>query len=122
MRLETAHLGAAVAVALAAAGCHALESPAQRGHQIAEQWCAECHRVSPEDPSGSRAGHILPSSMPGPAFTTIADRPGTDARSLHHFMTELHLPMPIYRFRPSEQDDIIAYILSLKMPAGTPAE
>jgi len=122
MRLETAHLGAAVVIALAAAGCHAVDPPAERGHQIAEQWCAECHRVSPDDPSGSRAGHILPPSMPGPAFMTIADRPGTDARSLRHFMDELHLPMPTYRFRPPEQDDIIAYILSLKTPAGTPAE
>jgi len=122
MRAEFAHIGAAAAIAFAAAGCQAIESPAERGHRIAEQWCAECHRVSPDDPSGARAGHILAPSMPGPAFITIADRPGTDARSLRHFMDELHLPMPIYRFRPSEQDDIIAYILSLKTPAGTPAE
>jgi hypothetical protein len=60
--------------------------------------------------------------MPGPAFMTIADRPGTDARSLRRFMDELHLPMPIYRFRPAEQDDIIAYILSLKTPTAGPTE
>ena len=122
MRLAPTHLGAAVAIALAATGCHAVQSPAARGHDIAEQWCAECHRVSPDDPSGSRAGHILPPSMPGPAFMTVADRPGTDARSLRHFMDELHLPMPTYRFRPEEQDDIIAYILSLKTTGGGPKE
>jgi mono/diheme cytochrome c family protein len=122
MRPGLAYLGAAVATALATVGCQTVESPAKRGHKIAEQWCAECHRVSPDDPSGARAGHILPSSMPGPAFMTISKQPGTDARSLRHFMDELHLPMPIYRFRPNEQDDIISYILSLKTEAGTPAE
>jgi len=96
-------------------GCAAFESPAQRGQKIAEQWCAECHRVSPDQPSGTRMGHILPPSMPGPDFMTIANRPETDERSLHRFMDELHLPMPTYRFQSPEQNDIIAYILSLRI-------
>ena len=122
MKLGFAHLGAAATIALATAACQIAEGPAEHGHRIAEQWCAECHRVSPDDPSGARPGHILPPSMPGPAFMTIAGRPGTDAKSLRHFMDELHLPMPTYRFGPAEQDDIIAYILSLKTQAGGPAE
>lgn len=116
------YLLAAAAIAVAASACRSVESPVERGQQIAEQWCTECHRVSPNDPSGARPGHILPPSMPGPTFMTIADRPGTDAQALRHFMNELHLPMPTYRFRPAEQDDIIAYILSLKAPAGRQGE
>jgi len=122
MKPALASLGAAALVTLAAAACQTIERPAERGHRIAEQWCAECHRVSPDDPSGARAGHILPPSMPGPAFMAIADRPGTDAASLRHFMGELHLPMPTYRFPPAEQDDIIAYILTLKTPGAGPAD
>jgi mono/diheme cytochrome c family protein len=122
MKPGPCQLAAAVAIAVTVAACQTVESPAERGYRIADQWCAECHRVSPNEASGARAGHILPPSMPGPAFMTIADRPGTDARSLRRFMDELHLPMPIYRFRPAEQDDIIAYILSLKTPTAGPTE
>lgn len=122
MRVGPAHIAAAAAIVTAAAACQSIESPAERGRRIAEQWCAECHRVSPDEASGARAGHVLPPSMPGPAFMAIADRPGTDARSLRHFMDELHLPMPIYRFRPAEQDDIIAYILSLETSAAGRSE
>jgi len=48
---------------------------------------------------------------------TIAARPGTDAEWLRRFSDELHLPMPIYRLPPEQQDLVIAYILSLKPAA-----
>jgi hypothetical protein len=61
-----------------------------------------------------RPGHVLPPSMPAPSFMEIASRPGVDAEWLRRFADELHLPMPIYRLPPARQDQVIAYILTLR--------
>ncbi len=111
---------AALALLTGASGCKTRDQPEVRGQQTAEQWCSECHRVEPDQPSGARMGHILPSPMHGPDFTAIADRPGVNAQWLRGFMADLHLPMPTYRLPPDRQDDVIAYILSLKGMAATP--
>ncbi len=108
----------AVAAALVVvAACAAPEPPAgdpANGHALAEHWCSECHRVSPSDPSGMRAGHVLPPPVEAPDFAAVARRPGTDAAALERFTGELHLPMPTYRLSAAERQDIIAYILTLK--------
>lgn len=88
------------------------------GRKIAEQWCSECHRVTPDQPSGARPGHVLPSPMPGPNFMDIAARPGIDREWLRRFSDELHLPMPIYRLPVDQQDAVISYILSLKVKSA----
>lgn len=105
-------LAAAVAVLLA--GCALLPSPERQGREIADRWCSECHRVSSDQPSGSRPGHILPPPMHAPSFMEVANRPGVDAASLRRFMTELHLPMPTFRLSETEREQVIRYILSLK--------
>jgi hypothetical protein len=58
--------------------------------------------------------------MPAPSFMEIASRPGVDAEWLRRFSDELHLPMPIYRLPPDQQERVFAYILSLR-PAPTTA-
>ncbi len=45
---------------------------------------------------------------------SIAEQPNVDSANLHHFMADLHLPMPTYRLTREEQDEVIQYILSLK--------
>ena len=108
---------AAALVALALAACGGTQragGDAAKGHEIAERWCSECHRVSPQDPSGSRPGHVLPPQNPGPDFAEIARRPYADAYYLSRFMSDLHLPMPTYRLSLAERQDVIAYILTLK--------
>ena len=85
-----------------------------KGHDLAERWCSECHRVSPSDPSGARAGHILPPPVEAPDFAAVANRPYADRAYLERFTRELHLPMPIYRLGESERQDIVAHILTLK--------
>lgn len=101
----------------AVAGCAETErlggDPAQ-GHDVAERWCSECHRVSPSDPSGMRAGHVLPPPVAAPDFFVVARRPYADRAYLERFTGELHLPMPIYRLSEAERQDIVAYILTLK--------
>jgi mono/diheme cytochrome c family protein len=84
------------------------------GHEVAEHWCSECHRVSPEDASGARAGHILPPPVNAPSFMAIARKPDADAAYLERFTGELHLPMPTFRLSAAERRDVVAYILTLK--------
>jgi mono/diheme cytochrome c family protein len=98
--------------------CSIFQSDSSKGRAIADLWCAECHRVAADQPSGSRAGHILPPSLDAPSFMSIAARPGVDGDEFRHFMAELHLPMPTYRLSAEEQDSVIRYILSLKPPTS----
>jgi mono/diheme cytochrome c family protein len=104
-------------LALAIVGCASADRGSgepPRGHALAERWCSECHHVSPQDPTGMRAGHVLAPSVTAPDFAQIAQRPYADEAYLERFMGELHLPMPIYRLSQSERSDLVAYILSLK--------
>lgn len=115
-----ASLLAAACVLAAVAGCTGAPQTAGdpgKGHALAEHWCSECHRVSPTDPSGARAGHILPPQVEAPDFAAVANRAGADRAYLERFTGELHLPMPIYRLTDSERQDIVAYILTLKSVA-----
>ena len=87
---------------------------ASRGGTVAQAWCAECHRVSPDQPSGARAGHTMPPPLVAPSFMTIADGPDGNRERLQRFVSGLHLPMPTFRLSHDEQQDVVAYILSLK--------
>jgi mono/diheme cytochrome c family protein len=98
--------------------CSMFESEASRGRAIADRWCAECHRVAVDQPSGTRVGHILPAQVEAPSFMEIAARHDVSAEYLRHFMGELHLPMPIYRLSAEEQDSVIHYILTLQTPTS----
>lgn len=106
-------IGCAVTAAVLT-GCTLFQTDADRGSYVAVKWCAECHRVSPDQPSGMQPGHIFPAPVEAPSFMDIAARPETNAAELDHFMSDLHLPMPIYRLREDERREVIAYILSLK--------
>jgi mono/diheme cytochrome c family protein len=87
-----------------------------KGRDVAEHWCSECHRVSPTDPTGTRAGHVLPPQVEAPDFAAVARRPYADRAYLERFTGELHLPMPIYRLSEAERRDVVAYLLTLKRP------
>jgi mono/diheme cytochrome c family protein len=105
-----------IAVIAALAACGIFQSDADKGRVIADRWCAECHRVAVDQPSGSRAGHVLPPPVEAPSFMSIAARPEIDGDELRQFMAELHLPMPTYRLSADEQNSVIRYVLSLKPP------
>lgn len=101
-------------IGFTAAGCALFQTEADQGRYVAEKWCAECHRVAPDQPSGMRVGHVLPPAINAPSFMAIAARPETTPESLARFIDDLHLPMPTYRLREDERRQVIAYILSLK--------
>lgn len=98
------HLAAAAALAaLVLAG----PAPAQDlgdpviGKRIADSQCADCHGAG-----------LLPGRAP--AFSAIAAMPSTTAMALTVYLRTSHPAMPNIILTPGEQDDVIAYILSLK--------
>lgn len=102
-----------IAAAALVSACSAFEGDADKGCAVAERWCAECHRIAPDAPSGSRAGHVLP-PIDAPSFMAVATRPEVDLAYLGQFVGDLHLPMPIYRLSSDEREAVIRYIVSLK--------
>ncbi len=79
---------------------------AQRGKQIAETWCAQCHDVAP---GGERFDNNLPAT-----FQEIADTPGMGELALKVFFQTPHRQMPDFSLTNDVRDDLIAYITSLK--------
>jgi cytochrome c len=77
-----------------------------RGRELAERWCSNCHVV---------AGTVLEGRADGlPTFPAIAANAKTTATSLRGVMTAAHGRMPDFSLGPREQEDLIAYIFSLR--------
>ncbi len=96
----------ALALMLASAGLPATAQPnisAERGGEIAERWCVECHATG-----GAKAADV------GPPFPDIARRQSPDY--LRGFLTNPHLRglMPPFDLSRQQIDDIIAYMQTLK--------
>lgn len=77
-----------------------------RGHQLAQRWCAGCHTVE-RSPAAARADGV-------PTFPAIAALQGMSAERLRASMNPLHGRMPDLSLGKREQDDLAAYILSLR--------
>ena len=109
---------ASVAILMALAACTPQPQPAApagpsvegaaKGLTIAEKWCADCHRVKPEQRAVARA------DMGAPPFMAIAARPEVNGAYLARFMEVQHLPMTTFRLYSDEKADVVAYVLSLK--------
>jgi mono/diheme cytochrome c family protein len=78
----------------------------QRGHALAQQWCARCHAVSAsQEPRGE---------TDAPPFRRIAaDRRWTRS-ALVRMMTVPHLNMPPPVLTAEEAEEVAVYILSLR--------
>ena len=113
--------GAAAALSALALGAGANAQPqdparaARLGRELALQICSACHEVARDQ----AARPIL--VRPAPTFEAIANRPGASAQSLHRFIRTTHwdertLPMnmPNAMLMPYQEDQVIAYILSLR--------
>jgi len=74
------------------------------GKTVALQWCAGCHVVN-----GGKSGQDGP-----PPFRSIANRPNVTTSALRAFLFQPHGRMPDLQISRRDQEDVIAYILSLK--------
>lgn len=77
-----------------------------RGQQLAQRWCSGCHTVE-RAPADARADGV-------PTFPALAAMPGVSAERLRAAMNPTHGRMPDLSLGKREQDDLAAYILSLK--------
>jgi len=102
-----------VALALLAVSCTQPEGGAsgdvQAGRKLVEQYCLGCHAVA----AGTKSPH-----PDAPPFAEVARRypPDDLAEALAEGIAVGHheVDMPEFAFEPSEIDDIIAYLDSLR--------
>ncbi len=78
----------------------------EHGRALAERWCASCHVVGPGAASGQSNGL--------PSFPAVAARSDITADKLKAQMNTQHSRMPNLEIGQRDQDDLAAYILSLK--------
>lgn len=83
------------------------EGKAQKGRDYALRTCTPCHVVTPNQPSPRRLASAGD-------FRAIAKTPGITEKSLHAFLSSPHPSMPDLILSQKEQNDVIAYILSLR--------
>jgi len=79
---------------------------AQQGREIALRWCSSCHVVD-------RAATEAPANGL-PTFPAIAAKPGLTADMLRAAMSQQHSRMPDFSLSKRQQDDLVAYIYSLR--------
>jgi mono/diheme cytochrome c family protein len=78
----------------------------ERGHQLALSWCSGCHVVD-RVPPNARADGV-------PTFPAIAGQRNVSAERLRSAMNPTHGRMPDLSLGKRDQDDLAAYILSLR--------
>ena len=86
-------------------GSAVAQSYAVEGKAIAEQWCASCHLVSPEQTTAM---------ADVPSFHSIAQRSDSDIQALEGYLADPHPPMPQMSLTRGEIRDLLAYIRSLR--------
>ena len=78
----------------------------QRGQALAERWCANCHVVNRAATTGRADGL--------PTFPALAARKDVSAATLKGAMTATHSLMPDFQLGARDQEDLVAYIFSLR--------
>ena len=92
---------------LSATTCGVTEAQdAMRGQALAERWCANCHVVNRAAATGRADGL--------PTFPALAARKDVTAATIKGAMTATHSRMPDLQLGARDQEDLVAYILSLR--------
>jgi mono/diheme cytochrome c family protein len=79
-----------------------------RGQALAERWCANCHVVNRAATTGRADGL--------PTLPALANRKDVTAATLKGAMTATHSLMPDLQLGARDQEDLVAYIFSLRSP------
>jgi mono/diheme cytochrome c family protein len=82
----------------------------EQGHLLAAQWCANCHVVERTTATGAATA----SANGLPTFPAIAASPRITPELLRATMSASHGRMPDLQLSKRQQDDLIAYIQSLR--------
>ena len=76
-----------------------------RGRILAQQWCAQCHGVPPNE---------LSADANAPSFSAIAQEPSATEYALRVFLRTPHPTMPNFVLKSDDVDDLVSYIVSLR--------
>ena len=76
----------------------ALAADAERGAELARQWCAACHLVSEDQASATTEA---------PPFPSIARRSPSELAALAGFLADPHPPMPDFSLTREEIRDLL---------------
>ena len=79
---------------------------AEQGRDIARRWCSSCHVVEKTATQAPANGL--------PTFPALARRADLSADRLRAAMNPQHSRMPDFALSKRQQDDLIAYIFSLR--------
>ncbi|MDI1290359.1 MAG: cytochrome c [bacterium] len=99
-------LAMALLLGSTAAQAQSLPGDTASGRNLALRICSDCHVVA--------EGQTRPATDGAPPFATAARDPAVTPLSLRVFLQSPHKNMPNLILRPSEIDDLVSYILSLK--------
>jgi mono/diheme cytochrome c family protein len=97
---------AAILVLVVGLPATAAAQDGERGRQLAQRWCSGCHTVE-RSANAARADGI-------PSFPAVAAMRGMSADRLRAAMNPTHGRMPDLSLGKRDQDDLAAYILSLR--------
>ena len=89
-----------------AASAQPLPGDASSGRNLALRICSDCHVVA--------EGQAHPATDGAPPFATVVRDPGVTPLSLRVFLQTPHKNMPNLILKPTEIDDLVSYILSLR--------
>jgi mono/diheme cytochrome c family protein len=81
-----------------------------RGLVFAQQTCASCHAVLPAETTSPRPNTAT--------FKTIANTPGMTGTAVAVWLQTPHKSMPDLIIEAGDRNDVIAYILSLRVGPG----
>jgi mono/diheme cytochrome c family protein len=99
---------AIAAMLLVPAGAAAQDADIEAGRAYAEQVCAACHAVLPNEEMSP-----LPQA---PTFQSVADTPGMTELALSVWLQSSHPTMPNIVLEQDDLRNVVAYIRSLKTP------
>jgi cytochrome c len=80
-------------------------NPYRGGRSLAQQWCAQCHGVPPNE---------LSADSNAPSFSAVAREPSATEYALRVFLRTPHPTMPNFVLNPDGIDDLVSYIVSLR--------
>ena len=83
----------------------------RRGLAFAQSVCASCHAVLPAQYFSPRSGVAT--------FKAIANTPGMTGTAISVWLRTPHRSMPDLIIEPQDQNDVIAYILTLREKGPT---
>ncbi|HEY7298193.1 MAG TPA: cytochrome c [Xanthobacteraceae bacterium] len=79
----------------------------EKGFELANNVCSECH--------ATRQGQPRSPNSRAPTFVELANTPGMTVAALTVALTTPHAGMPMFMLSQEQRQDVIAYVLSLKV-------